>query len=349
MVIESLYVPENCLQLEKFPAHILWDKSKEVSITLTVPDKLILENIYNVSSSERNIIKGNMVTLSDFNVNGYVGFVFKSEKYDSARYTERLHFTIISDGISQEYDKDILLFRQNIDVEKIPNVITINYNEELNVYYPDTKIHLRNVGEGTAIIGVHVSDKSDKNVQLHPPDQYQEFIAKFRKSLDKHLGELQVEYPSHQEETEFFRKLVAFTGKINSKLRGDIKELNEKLEKIFEVDEKYLASFGQSISRAYWENFDILTDIEQFSNYLNSVNTGKTLIENALDHLTLKNEQQSVILILNITDVAHNDYPAITLSPIHFISSGNVHIPIYSLFELESDLRISETMQNMGD
>lgn len=341
MLVTSLYVPENCLQLEKFPAHILWNKEQKVIISLTVPDNIILKEIYNISSSGNNFINKNEVTLSEFDVNGYVGFVFESMEYHKARMSEIIKFTITSDGITEYYNKEILLFRQNIKISDTPDTIKIIYDDNTDSYYPDKKIHLKNVGDGTAKVVVQIS--KDQNVTIQPPDKYQEFIAKFRDALFKHFGELSAEYTKYANEINRIRDFLMYTGIIDAKLRDEFIDLTEKLESIFSTDDDFSESFARSFTQAYLENFNIIADIEQFSNFLNSVNSEKIIIENALNHIVIPNGSIPITIELLVTDVANNTYPTIQLTQIQFTSEKDAHIPLYLLFEMGTELHPENT------
>ena len=341
MLVTSLYVPENCLQLEKFPAHILWNKEQKVIISLTVPDNIILKEIYNITSSGNDFIYKNEVLCQNFDVNGYVGFVFESMEYHKARMSEIIKFTITSDGITEYYNKEILLFRQNIKISDTPDTIKIIYDDNTDSYYPDKKIHLKNVGDGTAKVVVQIS--KDQNVTIQPPDKYQEFIAKFRDALFKHFGELSAEYTKYANEINRIRDFLMYTGIIDAKLRDEFIDLTEKLESIFSTDDDFSESFARSFTQAYLENFNIIADIEQFSNFLNSVNSEKIIIENALNHIVIPNGSIPITIELLVTDVANNTYPTIQLTQIQFTSEKDAHIPLYLLFEMGTELHPENT------
>lgn len=345
MIVDSLYVPENCLQLESFSAHVLWNKRKNIVIIVDVPDKLVLETVYNASESSDNTIDGNRLTISDFNVNGYLGLVFRSEKYQIPKFTEKIKFTIISDGISETYNKEILLFRQDISLFSIPTEIIIDDSNEIS---SPNKIILQNIGEGSARIFVQIDNESSSPISLQPPEHYQEFLSEFRQSLNRNYTELGIDYPEYQTEIDRFRDIISNTGNVDSKIKEEFISLIEKLEKIFEKNNDFLRSFMNTAIQSYMENFNLIADIEQFSNYINSVNSGNILIENALDHIVLSSKTQTLRLKLKITDVANNEYPDLVLNPIRIKSQTEAHIPIYSLFDFKNEKVTSANKKERG-
>lgn len=333
MIIDSLYVPENCLQLESFSAHVLWNKKKNVIISIDVPEKLVLETLYNAAESRNNNVEGNRITLSDFNVNGYLGLVFRSEKYQTPKVIENITFTITSDGESETYNKEILLFRQDISLVSIPKEIVLDTSTKIK---STNKIILQNIGEGGAKIFVQIDEESSPSVFLQPPDNYQEFLSEFRQSLDKHYLELGRDYPEYQTEIDQFRNIIFYNGIFDYKMKEELTTLIDKLEKIFEKNNDFLNAFMYSVVQSYLENFSIIANIEQFRNYINSVNSGNILIENALDHILISNNKQTLRLKLKITDVANNEYPDLVLDPIKITAKDEVHIPLYSLFDFKT-------------
>ncbi|MBQ3009616.1 MAG: hypothetical protein IJA20_04765 [Methanocorpusculum sp.] len=345
MIIDSLYVPENCLQLESFSAHVLWNKKKNVIISIDVPEKLVLETLYNAAESRNNNVEGNRITLSEFNVNGYLGLVFRSEKYQTPKVIENITFTITSDGESETYNKEILLFRQDISLVSIPKEIVLDTSTKIK---STNKIILQNIGEGGAKIVVQIDEDSSPSVSLQPPEHYQEFLYEFRQSLDKHYSDLGDDYPEYQTEIEQFRKLISYTGIFDSKVKEKLVTLVDKLEKIFEKNNDFLNSFMYTVVQSYLENFNIIANIEQFSNYINSVNTGNIIIENALDHILLSSNIQTIRLKLKITDVANNDYPDLVLDPIKIKSHNEVHLPLYALFDFKTNNTKSNNKRTEG-
>jgi hypothetical protein len=78
-IIQSLFIPDSTLQGTDFPIHLIWDKERFVKIDISVPFSLIkLKEIYNVDEKALKIEK-DLICITGFEINGYVGLVFVSE------------------------------------------------------------------------------------------------------------------------------------------------------------------------------------------------------------------------------------------------------------------------------
>ncbi len=56
MIVESLFMPETCLQGDDFPAYIIWNKYEEIEVTVDYPPTIDIKNIYNVPKDGIKVI-----------------------------------------------------------------------------------------------------------------------------------------------------------------------------------------------------------------------------------------------------------------------------------------------------
>ena len=83
--VTSVYVPETCLQGDKFPAHVTWDKTERIEVIVNYSAPLKIKHVYNVPKEGIKQFKDNKVIIKKFDVNGYIGFVFNSSIIDQVK------------------------------------------------------------------------------------------------------------------------------------------------------------------------------------------------------------------------------------------------------------------------
>jgi len=330
MLVRSIYVPEYCLQLEKFPSHILWNKDDNLSIVLTLPKNIELVNLYNVPADGIELPKENTLKLTKFYENGYVGFVFKTIAYDEPSVTEEIIFSITNGDYTEQHSKKILLFRQNLKIISVPDIIRIKYDETKNKHFADEKIRIKNIGSGIAIIESNINETT--SIKIKPPIELLEFINKFIKSIQDGMVILSEEFPNYSSEISEFSDILSF--RETKDIENRFKNVMEKIEAIINVDKDFLEALSTKLSIAYYQNTEMLTEIELFKEYLKSSESGKILLQNSIENISFpSNTDEKVDFQIIITDMAHNTYPSIDLPSIRVISTEESSIPLYDLFE----------------
>ena len=80
-IIKAFFMPDSSLQGTDFPIHLIWDENRAVNIKIYIPLNIIeLKEIYNVDETELEIGETHL-SITNFERNGYVGFVFFSKIY----------------------------------------------------------------------------------------------------------------------------------------------------------------------------------------------------------------------------------------------------------------------------
>lgn len=333
MEIKSLYMPDTCLQNVEFPAHILWDKNEKIEITLTLPNFINLKNIYNVP--EEGIVQSdeNTITIKQFDIEGYVGFVFNSQILETSSKIAKIKFKIhlLKTDKQIEEVKEIVLFRPEIVVEFVPKEMYICHNPKTHKIEIDNKIHLINRGDGTAHLGVDVFKESDFKRSF--PEGVGNFIKGFVDDLERKLNALKPDYPDYEELIDKFVSLRKNPSEFNDETRNAMKEVDEKIFDIVQDDEKFGEKFALCIIQSILANIQLITEIKSFLDYINSAGEDRILVINALEIVKIPSVSGILHLKLFQTDLAKNEYPEIELPPIKVTCDKVCQIPIYTLFQ----------------
>jgi|GEM_PF-2271534 len=331
--INSVYVPDSCLQGDKFPAHITWDKNENIEITVNFPSPLELKNVYNVPKGGITPADNNKIIINKFDINGYVGFVFTSKLNDKVKITPKITFAIkkIKNSDIKIYERKIILFRPSIEIQNIPSKIKLIYNSEKESFSLDKKIVLRNVGDGTAIIGVDVVSQKDFERSIH--NKMDKFVDAVYADLMKSFDELKSSFPQYSSLVDQYITITKPPLNLNNEFRKNYKKIEKDFYYAFEDCDEFYDQFIHAVSSAYWRNIHLITETKNFLNYLNSIGEGRVLLLNYLDVINPHNISGKLELIIYIKDLANNEHPPLTLKPIQLELSQKCQIPINLLFD----------------
>ena len=132
MTIESIFLPDEGLQGEDIPSHIIWKNMNYSDIMINLPPILRLKEIYNVNEDQW-VMNQNTLTVKDVEVDGYLGLLFESirsdeekEKYGEIDY----RFINTEDKIIFQTKKSIRLFRPFVFFEDVPQGIKISFPDK---------------------------------------------------------------------------------------------------------------------------------------------------------------------------------------------------------------------------
>lgn len=338
MQIKSLYMPDSVIQNDEFPAHVTWDKNDDIEITVSVPDHVKIKEIFNIVEDSVEKIDENSVKIKEFEVNGYVGFVFETQLLEEPESFKCVKFDIqdLKTLRNKRFVKKIKLFRPSIEIINIPSQIAIKYNDETNNYEVDNKIHLKNIGKGTAIVSVKLTSENDFEISM--PVEIRDFAKKFFVDLEIEFKHLKLEFSDYSDIIDKFLYIFKQPDSFEKDNISKAQAIQSELSDIFENDENFLESFSFAIWNSYIKNIKLITKIESFMNYLNSIGNNKIILANAVDLLKSNKPTGDLKLSVQITDLNYNEYPLIEIPKISITCSDECKIPIHSLFDWNETL-----------
>lgn len=333
MKIDSLYMPDSCLQGDSFPAHVIWNKSTFVEITLNLPLSITIKDIFNIQEEGFIQKSPNCFVFTKFDVNGYIGLVFISKFYDQPKVEESIEFEIVDINTQEKstHTKKIELFRPLITLENVPKTINVDFDSKTNDCILSEKIKLKNRGDGTALIAVE--SIFTENFIRSAPSGYDSFVKKFIEDLEIKMIDIKSKFQDYSSIIDDFINLMRHPVSLTDEFRENIKRLDQELTKICEENEIFRDEFITAIVISYIENIELITEIRSFMEYLNSIGKGRIVLLNSIEVMKPKKTNGQLQLQIQMTDLAYHNFPEINLPKIEIVCDRQCEIPIHSLFE----------------
>jgi hypothetical protein len=111
----------------------------------------------------------------------------------------------------------------------------------------------------------------------------------------------------------------------------------DELENIFELDRSFLKEFVSALILSYFDNLSIITHIGSFLLFLRSIQAQKVILFKPLRILEIKKHGGMLNAKITVADLVHHSYDPIIIKNIKINSNKDCHVPVYMLFEFDSD------------
>jgi hypothetical protein len=343
-IVRSFFVPDSVLQGTDFSIHMLWDKERSVSIDVSLPLDLVeLKEVYNVSKTALKIeMERNLVRVTGFESNGYVGFVFFSRVFEKTflEVPIRIEVNDNNTGEKQVIERKISFFRPHVVLYEVPTYIELVGGSEGEYKIPmNKKIRLKNEGKGTALVKFEISKES--NVVIRKPVEVEEFIETFCSRLSNKLSSLRNVYPQYTDVINgfeaFLLDLIKGTFTISKEYVKRVQEMLDALEKAFEESEDFARDIAEAILSAYLSAINVLTEIRSFLEYLKSLASNRVILLNAMSMMEFKPGLNRLKGHLLFQDLAGNVYNPIEIQTcVEVKSNESIMVPLYEIFEWEA-------------
>ncbi|MEN6294818.1 MAG: hypothetical protein ABFD61_01665 [Chloroherpetonaceae bacterium] len=283
-------------------------------------------------------LSDNHFEITKFESNGYLGIAFKTMIFTEYKKTEEITFEISAEGEEPEIvNKSVFLFRPEVKLQHFPSLITLESNNKKLTKITDG-IHLNNIGDGMAVIGMKPYDNSQ--IQLHEPENIYKFLKSIWEDLIGSLENLKQKFPEYDdafsEYIDFGNYIVTHLDEIlDMEMMTRHKKLNDTFENIFLSNMELTEQYIECVSTAYLKNYHLITNIENFVNYLKSIENNKILIVNPLLVLratkTLKRFEGEILIF----DLNGHKYPPIPLS-FEVNCDDDCEIPMHQIFVIKN-------------
>ena len=334
--VNSIYIPQYCLQGEELPAHVLWTGQAQLDIEVRIPEELELKAVYNLCDVSRNKLDGGILRVREVEVPGYLGLVFKSRKLADPRKLSRVHIQVADENgeVLRTTDRDVLLFRPLLRAVNIPSIVkAVHLRRDVGTVKP--RLSMKNVGDGTAFVYVEI--KGASNVSIGPPKGVDEFAEKFTADVTSGLEQAKGEFSQYSRLLNRFVELARARQSFGAKDRRRIRALATQAQRAYQANHDFHSRVIHVIGEAYFKNLELITEVTSFLDYINSIGAGRVIVANALDVLRLPSGESSVTLQMKLADAGLNSYPPIQLSPVSIVSDRAQEIPIHALFDWYPD------------
>jgi len=330
---KSSFIPDSCLQGAEIPIHVIWNPKEDVEIKISYPSDIMdVQEVYNVKKEDVKFEQERLFLLQ-FEVNGYVGLLLRSRMCENPSMERDITIRIQSkSGITETVKQKILLFRPQIVAIDKPSMIMITASRSGDPILQN-KIKIMNMGKGTAIANVKISEGSD--IILRAPSEIEEFIEKFYTSLVDKLHKVKEMFPQFAKLTDDFVKVTEFAGGFTKEFLGDLNRVMSELSNAFECNYEFFLAFAEAVMGAYLSSIPRITEIHSFIEYLKSIATEKVIFYSAVNLFEVAPGSNKLKAELTVTDLALNYYEPIDISlEIELSASSILLVPLYSLFQV---------------
>jgi len=308
---------------------LLWENSRKIRLTIDLPTGLRLEELYNVDSNALRL-EDSRTTISDFEVNGYLGGVIISRIEKQPSVVKSLKFSVVENGSEVAYVRDVRFFRPDVNITSAPKTIRIivGNNRRLRI---DGKILLSNLGEGTGIIKLSVSDKSQVKEGL--PERFNKFVTGLFKDLTVNLQEVAEKFPQHKGLILQAIRVLKNPMPKEREEQKETREFVEKIEGVFGGDEEFMEEYLLAVLNAIIRNMSLAWDVGSFLAYLRSILKQRLLLLNAINVLKVTKRPRRLVSELLVTDLLQQPYDNVKLPNIILQANKTCDVPIYRIVE----------------
>lgn len=338
-IVDKFYCPMYANQGQEIPLYIIWNKEKQITVKILLPEGITVKNIFNVEENELKITNDSFL-IEKFEINGYLGLTLLSKIYADASVQKTIFITIIFNENEYLIEKNIELFRPNIQFKK-PNQeiepqeiepqeidITVDENNKIII---KKKVLITNDGTGTGI--VILSEDDDSELKQNTPSGIKEFSENFTNDFVNGLNKLKKKYPQY---SEILDDLIQTTNKdfyLGDDSINQLKSIYNRLFNIIESDYSFYENYIGNILSAYMKNISIITEIESFVIFLRSVYLKKIIFPNSLNTFKISTDYKILKAHFNVTDLVYNKYDSLKLPLLKIKSNKECEIPLHLLFK----------------
>jgi hypothetical protein len=328
---DSAYLPDTCLQGTNLPAHVLWAGDRPTEVVVEFPPDLELKEVYNAGPEVLGAATASTLAVKSVQVPGYLGVLFHARFLSESHKRATVRFRLTRLGTTEEFVKEVELFRPELTVVEIPESIRVDYDTTTRSYRLDRKIRLQNLGGGTAVLAISAGPGEENKIV--DPSGSGEFQKRFLEDLRLKLEDLKVRWPQHSGTLDDLIHSTAVQHTFDEKDLVEIRSVSIRLERALSEDEEFLGRFVAAIVTSYMKHIQLVTELRSFMDYLNSLGQGRVMLWNALQVLRHQGGEKAVNLTLHVTDLARNKYEPIQLRTIRIACANECEIPIHLLID----------------
>lgn len=318
--IKSIYFPPNCLQGEDIPGHITWREKFFDRIQIEIPKFLKLKEIYNVRPIDYYLYYNKLI-IKNCEYGNYIGMLFSSKRAKDPETNVSINLNFFQNNKSiLTFKKNIYLFRANLKIIQIPELIKIESNK-----VTDT-IKIGNTGKATVVVYVD-SDKISE-IEVSEPAKIKTIRDSINKKLKIHFEQVKKDYGEH---SELIDDLLEYFIDYDRELRNKIIVSLNKIKD----NEEFLKAVAASIAHSIMESMEIGTMVEGFLIYFNSIPAKNILLFNPISVINYSYESAKLNLNILSEDLLGKGFDPILIKPIEIVGDKDGYIEVYKLFSFE--------------
>jgi hypothetical protein len=320
------YLPDEGLQGENIPSHILWDNIKVGSIQISFRPPLKLKDVFNAESWD---IHDTTIVINKLEVEGYVGLSFESSKVSDLEVTVPVEYLItLPNGDIIKEIKKVRLFRPQLEL-KVP---TTSISIDASTGFIKGRLKAKNVGRGTLIM--RISAAEDSPIKLETPPEHREFAERFMSDLQIEMSKLADEFPVFK---PYWDEILIWDKKefmeLSAEERSKFTQYLNNLANLLAGDKKLLLGFVEAYAKAFAKNTELIETVRKIISVYESLVAKDILLLNPLDEVILLDKEGELALEISQTDRVLDTYDDVKLPRIKLTSPKGIRVPAYRLFE----------------
>jgi len=319
-MIKSCYLPDEGLQGEDIPAHILWENIGWNEIIVSWSKVLYLKEVFNLSEGGYKKMDNKLI-ISSLQLDGYLGFVFGTSVVKDYKVKAEINFKFIKSGnVLFRCRKSINLFHPQLEIIKAPQEIVVRGNK------PSDQIEIAYLGFGTLYIDVLPYE--DNEAKIFIPEEVAETMEEFYAIFKEELEVLKNKHPKHR---EFLDRLISM--KFDTRERY-LEFFDEYLVKVKE-DYQFIYDFADAFIYAFTKGPTKFEKIflEPIINYLNSIVFKNIVLINIFKEIEVNKEPRTLKIKIASFDLLNHRYPEIVIPPLLIRGENTSSIKLHQLIK----------------
>jgi len=320
------YLPDEGLQGENIPSHVLWDNMKVESVLISFRPPLKIKDVFNAESWD---VRDTTIVIDKLEVEGYVGLSFESNKVSDLEVTVPVEYLIkLPNGDIIKEVKKVRLFRPQLEL----TVPTTSVSIDASTGFIKGRIRAKNVGRGTLVM--RISAAEDSSIKLETPPEHREFVERFMSDLQIEMSKLAEEFPVFK---PYWDEMLIWDKKefmeLSAEERSKFMQYLINLASLLAGDKKLLQGFVEAYAKAFAKNTELIETVRRVISVYESLVAKDILLLNPLDEVILSDKEGELVLEISQTDRVLGIYDDVKLPRIKLASSQGIRVPAYKLFE----------------
>ena len=326
MPIESFFFPKEALQGKDVPSHITWSDLRFDCIKVVHPKTFAPKEIYNVSDKDV-IIKEGLILINKVEVDGYLGIVFSAEILSVRDSTDRIEYSfILEDNVIERLGSSIHLFRPDVVVRDVPLEIHVDPDSgEIS-----SKILIRNLGEGTAIVDIETTGESE--VQKNRPQFVETFLREFIEGVKSGITQLKKDFEEYSALLNELEMYLIHPVKFNEQSLKVFEKFDDEFTSAFEENEEFAEAVLEMLAEIFLRNSEFLNLYQFILDYINSIGKEKMLVRDPFNVIKLSEKPAILRVRINCIDLLKQVCTPIDLPSISVLGKQEGEIALFKLF-----------------
>lgn len=327
MPVKSYFFPKEALQGEDLPSHIIWSDLEFDCIRINHSRAFTLKEVYNVSDKDISTKEG-LIQIDKVVVDGYLGIVFSSRILPEKALDEKIQYSfILGNQIIESLTSTIHLFRPDVVVSDVPPQISVSLpSGEIS-----PRILINNFGEGTAIVDIVTTPKSE--LQKHRPQFVETFIQEYIEGVESGITQLKNDFKEYSALLDKIEMYLTRPVKFEEKSLKAFEKFEDELATAIEENEEFIKALAEMLAEIILRNSEFSNLYQFVLDYINSIGKEKMLVRDPFNVIKLPKKPAILKVKIKCIDLLKQMCTTMTLPPISVSSKQGGEIALFKLFE----------------